>query len=128
MVCKCTDEAALKKFMMVRSTEKMMLTIFRDAKGMIYREYLSPYLIDTVNHYFNALMPLRNSIKRERPGLLSKGVTLLHGKVHAHSAAQMTTLQRIFVGMLLDLVLSNFHHYVTLKMELGDKYFRIIDE
>ncbi len=89
MVWKAVHETALKKFQTQNSAGKLMLTIFWDRQGVIYQEYLSNGRNSTVNEerHSETLFNLRTSIKKKRPGILSRGVVFLHDNDRPHVTA-----------------------------------------
>ena len=75
-------------------------------------------------------MKLRAAIRRKRPGLLTKGVLLLHDNARPHSANQTTATLRSFQWEVLqhppyspDLAPSDFHLFGPLKHHLSGERF-----
>ena len=80
--------------------------------------------------YCTILMKLRAAIRRKRPGLLTKGVLLLHDNACPHSANLTTATLRSFKWEVLqhppyspDLALSDFHLFGPLKHHLSGERF-----
>ncbi len=138
MIWKTKEEPSPKKFKEVPSAGKIVATFFWDRKGIIMVEYL-PAAIDpdtgkkytvNANHYFDTLIKLRAAIKAKYPGLLSKGVILLHGNAKPHTAGITSNLLKDFKWKIFDhsayspdLAPSDFHLIPGLKDDLSDKRF-----
>jgi len=75
-------------------------------------------------------MKLHAAIRRKRPGLLTKGVLLVHDNARPHSANQTTATLRSFKWEVLqhppyspDLAPSDFHLFGPLKHHLSGECF-----
>ncbi len=107
-----------------------MLTTFWDSLGIVYEEYLDHGATVTAERYFDTLMWLRNTIKRKRPGLLRRGVLLLHDNTRPHTTELVKTLLTDFKWDMIghpayapDLTLSDYYLFPSLKMDLGGQHF-----
>ena len=110
---------AHKKFKVTPSAGKVMLTVFWDRQGVL--------LTVTSASYCTILTKLRAAIRRKRPGLLTKGMLLLHDNTCPHSANQTTATLKSFNWEVLQhppyspgLALSDFHLFVPLKHLSGE--------
>ncbi|GFW06979.1 uncharacterized protein TNCV_3691751 [Trichonephila clavipes] len=73
-----------KKFRAVKSTGKVLLTLFFEVQGPLLVEFLEHRKSINSNAYCETLRRLRRSIKNKRPGLLTEGVVLLHDNARPH--------------------------------------------
>jgi hypothetical protein len=71
-----------KKFEMV----KLMATVFWDHKGVLLVEFMKKGTTINAALYCATLERLKTAIKRKRPGLLTKGVSILHDNARSHVA------------------------------------------
>jgi hypothetical protein len=119
-----------KKFKTTQSAKKIMATVFLDHKGVLLVDFLTQG--DTVNadHYCDTLSWLWEAICRKRPGLLQRGVVLLHSNARPHTANHMHELLRCYNWEIQDhppdcpdLALSDFHLFGPLKKHLGGRRF-----
>ena len=84
-----------KKFKVTPSVGKKMATVFWDTTGVILIEYLERGHIINADRYCATLTKLLETILRKRPGLLNKGVILLHDNArHQTSLQTQEFLQR----------------------------------
>jgi hypothetical protein len=85
MTWKHTSSPPAKKFKTTQSAKKIMATVFWDGKGVLFVHFLTQG--DEVNaySYCGTLSRLREAIHRKRPGLLRRGVVLLHDNARPHS-------------------------------------------
>jgi hypothetical protein len=101
-----------------------MLMVFRDCQGILLNEFQQCEHTITSASYCMILMKLRAAICQKRPGLLTKGMLLLHD-VLPHSANQTTAMLRSFKWEVIqhppyspNLVPSDFHFFGPLKQHL----------
>ena len=73
-----------------------MATVFWDTTDVILIEYLEHSHTIPANCYCATLTKLREAIRRKRPGLLSKGVILLHDNARPNTARQPQKLLQRF--------------------------------
>ena len=73
-----------------------MATVFWDTTGVILIEYLERGRTINADRYCATLTKLRETIRRKRPGLLSKGAILLHDNARPHAARQAQELLQRF--------------------------------
>ncbi len=96
MVWKEPKEPSPKKFKTVLLGNKVMCTVFWDAEGVIWQEYLLKGTTINVKRYCEMIKNLCKAIKRKRPGLLMNEVILLHDNARLHSANVTQKLSQQF--------------------------------
>jgi len=74
-----------KKLKTQPSAGKVMTTVFSETKGVILMDILSKESTITKAYYANLLDQLRNTIREERRGNLSKSVLLQHDNARFHT-------------------------------------------
>ena len=90
---------AHNKFKVTPSAGKVMLRVFWDCQGVLLTEFQQCGHTITSASYCTILTKLRAAIRRKQPGLLTKGLLLLHDNARPHSANQTTaTAEVIQVG------------------------------
>jgi len=107
-----------------------MLTVFWDCQGVLLTEFQQCGHTITSASYCTILTKLRAATRRKQPGLLTKGVLLLHDNACPHSANQTTATLRSFQREVLqhppyspDLTPSDFHLFGPLKHHLSGECF-----
>lgn len=119
-----------KKFKVTPSAGKVMLTVFWDHQGVLLTNFQKKD--DRVNSlsYCKLLVKLRSTIRRKRPGLLTRGVILLHDNARPHTALLTREKIQKFGWELLDhppyspdLAPSDYHLFGPLKNHLGGRRF-----
>ena len=112
---KHTSSPAPKKATVVRSTGKIMASVFWDYQGVILIECLQKGHTVTGQHYSGQLKRLREAIKK-RPGKLTRGILFHQDNAPAHtSMVAMGTIQDCGFELvphppyLPDLAPSDFH-------------------
>ena len=130
MVWKTACESAPKKAKVAHSAGKVMATVFWDCKGILLVDYLPRGTTVNAERYCDVLTKLRATIKRKRPGLLTRKVLLMHDNARPHSAKKTQDLLgqfnwEIFSHPLYspDLAPSDFHLFPHLKVHLGGLRF-----
>ncbi|GFR92048.1 histone-lysine N-methyltransferase SETMAR [Elysia marginata] len=78
MAWKHPSSPVTKKFKVQRCADKVMATVFRDAKGVILLVVLLQGQCINAAQYCSTLDRLRNAIRRKRHGFLRRGVVLQH--------------------------------------------------
>ncbi|GFX72220.1 histone-lysine N-methyltransferase SETMAR [Trichonephila clavipes] len=73
-----------KKFRAVKSAGKVLLTVLFNVQGPLLVEFLEHRKSINSDVYCSTLRRLRRSIKNKRPGLLTKGVVLIHDNARPH--------------------------------------------
>ena len=119
-----------KKFKVVRSTKKLMATVFWDAEGVIHIDYLPRGTTMNMAYYANLLVELRESIKQKRRGKLRRGVLLQQDNAPVHTSQVAMQAVRDCGFELLphppyspDLAPSDYYLFSELKKELrGQRY------
>ncbi len=89
-------EPSSKKFKTVLSTNKVVCMFFWNAKRVIRLEYLLEGTTISAERYCEMLKNLRKVIKRKGPGLLTKGVILMHNNARSHSVNVTQELLQLF--------------------------------
>ena len=121
---------AHKKFKVTPSPGKVMLTVFWDFQNLPLTELQQHDHTVTSASYCMILMTLCAAIRQKRPGVLTKGMLLLHDNARPHSANQTTATLTLFKWEVLqhppysqDLAPSDFHLFGPLKQHLSGKHF-----
>lgn len=121
------------KFKATRSTGKTLLTVYWDCQGIVMVDYLQRGRTMTGEYYAELLRRLREAVKVERRGKLSRGVLLQHDNAAPHNAHVSTTAAHDCGYECLphppyspDLAPSDFHLFANLKKSLGGS--RFVDE
>ncbi len=130
MVWKTAEERPPKKFKTFLSAGKVMCTAFWDQKGVLLEEFLPSGNTINAQRYCETLKKLRTAIKNKRPGLLTRGVVLMHDNARPHSARITQELLQTFKWDVFshppyspDLAPSDFFLFPLLKKNLGGKKF-----
>jgi hypothetical protein len=104
-----------------------MLTVFWDCQGVLLTEFQQRGHTVTPASYCMILTKLHAAIRRKRPGLLTKGVLLMHSGC-PQSANQTTATLRSFKWEVLqhppyspELAPSDFHLFGPLKHHLSKR-------
>ena len=63
-----------------------MMTAFFDIEGLLMLDFKDPHITVNANRYKETLDKLQKAIKNKRPGMLSRGVILLHDNARPHVA------------------------------------------
>ncbi len=134
-VWKLPEEPAPKKFKERPSAGKIMATVFWDYRGVILVEYTPPGTTVTKDTYFDTLVRLKEAIRRKRPGLLTRGVILLHDNARPHVAGNIKWLLEDLKWIVFghppyspDLAPSDYYLFPGLKNHLGGRHFATGDE
>jgi histone-lysine N-methyltransferase SETMAR len=121
------------KFKSARSAGKSMATIFWDCQGAVLIDFLPRGTTMTGQYYAALLGRLREAVKKERRGKLSRGVLLLHDNAPPHTSHFSTSAIYECGFEILqhppyspDLAPSDFHLFANLKKALGGS--RFLDE
>lgn len=120
-----------KKFKLTASTKKLMATIFWDCAGVLlvrFHAYGQPI---NAARYCETLDQLRQSIRKKRPGMISRGVVLLHDNATPHTATATREWLNRYKWETLehpphspDLAPSDFHLFGPLKKHLSGRAFK----
>lgn len=117
-----------RKFKVTQSARKIMATVFWDRKGVLLIEFMPTGTTINSASYCETLENLRKAIKNRRPGMLTKGVRLLHDNARPHVARNTKALLDKFGWDILphppyspDLAPSDYHLFTNLKKHLGGK-------
>jgi histone-lysine N-methyltransferase SETMAR len=111
-------------------THIVMATVFWDHKGVLFVDFLIQG--DTVNAdcYCDTLSRLREAVLQKRPGLLQRGVVLLHDNARSHTVNCTLELLWRYNWEVLDyppyspdLAPSDFHLFGPFKKHLGGRRF-----
>jgi histone-lysine N-methyltransferase SETMAR len=123
-------EPAPKKAKTVLSAGKVMASVFWDAKGILFIDYLQKGKTIKGEYYANLLNRLKTAIAEKRPGMNKKKVLFHQDNAPVHSCT--VAAQKIKeLGFELvphppyspDLAPSDFHLFPKLKIFLGGKKF-----
>lgn len=120
-----------KKFRMQASAGKILATIFWDCEGILLIDYLPPKEKITGNYYAHLMKKLRQAIKDNRRGKLTRGVLLLHDNapVHKSRVAQAAIRECGFEELnhpaySPDLAPSDYYLFPNLKKHLKGKRYK----
>ena len=107
-----------------------MATIFWDCQGVVLIDFLPRGTTMTGQYYAALLGRLREAVKKERRGKLSRGVLLLHDNAPPHTSHLATSaIHNCGFEVLThppyspDLAPSDFHLFANLKKVLGGSRF-----
>jgi histone-lysine N-methyltransferase SETMAR len=108
--------------------KKVLLCVWWDAQGVLYREFLQTGTTVTATIYADQLQKLNDAIRQKRPR--RREVVLLHDNARPH-VANMTRQKIVELGWEVlphpayspDLAPSDFHLFRPLKQFLKDKHF-----
>jgi hypothetical protein len=75
-----------KKFKVVPSAGKVMLTVFRDSQGVLLAHFQKRGENVISTSYCEVLLKLQDSVRRKRPDQLARGVLLHHDNARLHTA------------------------------------------
>lgn len=119
-----------KKFKAIPSAGKVMGSLFWDSQGVVMIEYLDHGATITGNLYAEQIKKLRNFIREERRGKLSKGVLFHQDNAPAHkSRVAMAAIKDAGFELMEhppyspDLAPSDFYLFPRLKEHLGGQKF-----
>lgn len=128
-------ESATKKAKSVPSAGKVMATVFWDARGIIFIDFLEKGKTITGQYYASLLDRLNEEIKKNRPHLAKKKVLFHQDNAPAHSSAIATTkLFELRYEVLPhppyspDLAPSDYYLFPNMKKWLAGKRFASNDE
>ena len=124
------DETSPKKAKTVPSAGKVMASVFWDAAGIIYIDYLQKGRTINGAYYVNQLDQLHTAIQQKRPGIKKKKIYFLQDNAPAHtSKVVMAKLKELRYELVPhppyspDLAPSDFFLFPKLKTFLaGPKY------
>ena len=135
MQWKHSTSLAPKKAKVVSSAEKVMASVFWDAKGIVFIDYLQKGKTINGEYYAKLLRELRQVIKSKRPGKLTKGVLLHQDNAPAHkSLVAMSAVQDCGFELIdhppysPDLPPSNYFLFPNLKKHLAGKWYKSDDD
>ena len=124
-----------KKFKTQPSADKVMATVFRDAKGAIMLDFLPKRSTIPGVYYANLLDQLRTAIRVKRQDKLSKGVLLQQDNARVHTSKDaMDAVERNGYELiqhpayLPDLVPSDFFLFPNLEKDIRGLHFRSDEE
>jgi histone-lysine N-methyltransferase SETMAR len=116
--------------------KKVMLCIWWDSKGIIYKELLDFNLTITAETYIRQPRNLNSALQSLRPALFNrKGVLLLHDNARPHTAKSTQQAIHEFGWEVLphppyspDIAPSDYHLFRSLQNHLGEKRYANLDE
>jgi histone-lysine N-methyltransferase SETMAR len=130
MQWKHKDSPTPTKFKVAPSAGKLMATVFWDMNGVLLVEFQEPGRTVTAASYCSLLERLKAAIKNKRPGLLTRGVILLHDNARPHTAhLTVETINNLGFELLPhppyspDLAPSDYHLFGPMKKTLGGQKF-----
>jgi histone-lysine N-methyltransferase SETMAR len=113
----------------------MMATIFWDRKKVIMVELIQQVTTTASGVYCETLKELRKAIQKERRGMLTFGLVLIHYNAHPHTAARTLSLLEHFNWPLFDhppyspvLAPNDYHLFTHLKNWLDLRHFNKNEE
>lgn len=128
-------ESAPKKAKSVLSAGKVMATVFWDARGIIYIDYLEKGRTINGPYYAALLQRLKEEVALKRPHLAKKKILFHQDNAPAHtSAIAMAKIHELHYELVdhppysPDLAPCDFHLFPNLKKWLGGKKFASNDE
>lgn len=86
-----------KKAKATNSAGKVMASVFWDAKGILFVDYLPKGHTITGEYYANLLTELRQKIREKRRGMLSKGVIFHQDNAPAHTSVVAMAKIRVWI-------------------------------
>jgi histone-lysine N-methyltransferase SETMAR len=118
-----------------KSSGKVMATVFFDCQGILLIQYLEPGQTVTAARYEYVLTSLREAIKENRRGMISKGVILHHDNAPAHTSKLIQEALHKHRFEILphppyspDLAPCDFHLFPRIKKHLKGKKFGSLPE
>lgn len=135
MQWKHASSPAPKKFRVQASAGKVMATVFWDAEGVLYIDYLQRGTTITGQYYANLIAKVREAIKQKRRGKLSRGVIFHHDNAPVHtSRVAAAAIDAAGFAMLEhppyspDLAPSDFFLFPKLKEHIRGKQYSSDEE
>lgn len=129
------DEGPPIKAKVSASEKKIMATVFWDCKGILLLDFKERNTTMTAAYYATLLTSLRENIKKDRRGMLNKGVRLLHDNAPVHTAGVVQVAIRDLGFEQLDhppyspdMAPSDYYLFPHLKKALRGRRFRSDDE
>ena len=92
---KTPEEPTPKKARQVRSTVKVLLTVFFDYRGVVHQEFLPQGRTVNKEYYLEVMRRLRETIRKKRPELWKNNSWILH---HDNAPAHSSLLVRDFLA------------------------------
>lgn len=133
MQWKRRDEPTPIKARSVPSAGKRMATIFWDKKGILLIKWLPEKQTINSDYYVNLLTELREIIKKERRGLVTRGIILQQDNARPHTSRQTVSKIGELGYELLphpayspDLAPCDYWLFGQMKKFLGGKHFQSI--
>ncbi|XP_028270394.1 histone-lysine N-methyltransferase SETMAR-like [Parambassis ranga] len=124
-----SESPAPKKIKLVRSTGKVMVSVFWDAEGVLLVYYQEKGHTLTGAKYADLLRQLHDNIKNSRPGKLAQGVLFHQDNTPVHkSTAADTAIQQCRFELVLhppyspDLSPSDYYLFPKMKKELSGRH------
>lgn len=116
--------------------KKIMLCIWWDSEGIIYREFMKQNTTVNADKYCAQLLEVRKALLLKRPALINRNnVVFQHDNARPHVANKTRDLLKVFDWQVLphppyspDIAPSDFHLFLHLKNELKGKKFKTTEE
>jgi len=128
-------EPTPKKAKTILSANKIMATVFWDARGIIYIDYLEKGKTITGQYYAELLQRLKHEVQIKRPHLAKKKILFHHDNAPAHSSIiAMSKIHELKFELMPhppyspDLAPSDYYLFPNLKKWLGGKRFKSNEE
>ncbi|GBM15856.1 Histone-lysine N-methyltransferase SETMAR [Araneus ventricosus] len=120
----------LRKARQTLSARKLMVTVFRDAQGILLIEFMTRGTTINSEVYCRTLKKLKRTNQNKCCSLLSSGVELLHDNARPHTAVRTGEVLHKFKWDVFqhppyspDLAPSDFHLFTAMKKWLGGQHF-----
>lgn len=124
-------EPTPKKAKTILSANKVMATVFWDARGIIYIDYLEKGKTITGQYYAELLQRLKHEVQIKWPHLAKKKILFHHDNAPAHSSiVAMSKIHELKFELIPhppyspDLAPSDYYLFPNLKKWLGGKRFK----
>ena len=122
-----------KKLKISRSSNKLMLSVFWDARGVIHSEYAPKGTTINSTRYIETLKRLKNRVRRVRPD--TQQLVLQHDNARPHVSASTTeAVKRLNIEVVThppyspDLAPCDYHMFPKLKEHLRGRQFSSDEE
>lgn len=124
-----------KKAKSILSANKVMASVFWDAKGILLIDYLQKGATINGQYYAELLQKLNDALRAKRPGMAKKKVLFHQDNAPAHtSTVAMSKIHDLHFQLVPhapyspDMAPSDYHLFPKLKTALGGKKFSSNDE
>lgn len=116
--------------------KKVMLCIWWDSEGVIYREFLPPNKTVDSDKYCEQLLEVRKALIKKRPAIINRSkVVFQHDNARPHVSKKTQELLEVLNWEVLphppyspDIAPSDFHLFLHLKIALKGQKFKTTEE